>query len=102
MPYSCAWQTSRRPQQILTAPGVFARQAWLALLALPLPADAYRRVLVRMHDLIIPHLTSPLLLADFLTASLNRGAHFLSPTERQFCLIQSERVHIVIKERHHR
>ena len=27
-----------------------------------------------MHDLVIPHLTSPLLLSDFLTASLDRGA----------------------------
>ena len=57
------------------SPACVARQAWLALLALPLPADAYRRVLVRMHDRIIPHLTSPLLLSDFLTASLDRGAH---------------------------
>lgn len=50
------------------------REAWLSLLALPLPEDGYKRVLVRLHDLVIPHLTNPLLLSDFLTASLNRGA----------------------------
>ena len=53
------------------------REAWLSLLALPLPADAYRRVLVRLHDLVIPHLSNPLLLSDFLTASLDRGAPLL-------------------------
>lgn len=51
------------------------RDAWLAFLALPLPTDAYKRVLVRLHDLVIPHLSNPLLLCDFLTASLDQGAH---------------------------
>ena len=52
------------------------RDAWLALLALALPSDAYKRVLVRLHDLVIPHFSNPLLLCDFLTASLDQGMHW--------------------------
>lgn len=47
--------------------------AWMAFLRLDLPDDAYRKALARLHDLVIPNLTSPLLLADFLTYSLDRG-----------------------------
>ncbi|CAI5494162.1 unnamed protein product [Closterium sp. Naga37s-1] len=46
--------------------------AWLGLLALPLPLDAYKKVLGRLHNLI-PHLPNPLLLSDFLTASYEQG-----------------------------
>ena len=35
------------------------RGAWLALLRCELPGDAYRRVLVRMHDAIIPAMPNP-------------------------------------------
>lgn len=49
------------------------RNAWLALLRCELPPDAYRRVLVRMHDAIIPSMPNPLLLADFLSASVDQG-----------------------------
>ena len=47
--------------------------AWLSFLCLNLPNDVYRKALSRLHDLIIPNLTVPLLLSDFLTHSLNRG-----------------------------
>jgi hypothetical protein len=49
------------------------RNAWLAVLRCELPADAYRRVLVKMHDAIIPAMPNPLLLADFLSASVDQG-----------------------------
>jgi hypothetical protein len=49
------------------------RNAWLAVLRCELPAEAYRRVLVRMHDAIIPVMPNPLLLADFLSASVDQG-----------------------------
>ncbi|PRW44488.1 nucleolar complex 4-like protein [Chlorella sorokiniana] len=47
--------------------------AWLALLRMDLPEDIYKKVLARMHDLIIPSLVKPVLLADFLTATLDKG-----------------------------
>ena len=52
------------------------RNAWLAVLRCELPADAYRRVLVKMHDTIIPVMPNPLLLADFLSASVDQGGLF--------------------------
>lgn len=47
--------------------------AWLALLALPLPSDVLRKALVRLPGSVIPHMLGPQLLADFLTHCLNRG-----------------------------
>eukprot|EP00741_Cyanophora_paradoxa_P002192 tig00000553_g2124.t1 len=50
--------------------------AWLAFLKLPLPADVYKRVLVRLHRDVMPHMGppgAPLLLADFLTRSYDQG-----------------------------
>lgn len=46
---------------------------WLAVLKLRLPADLYRKVLIRMPDLVIPAAPNPLLLADFLSASVDQG-----------------------------
>lgn len=46
------------------------------MLRCELPADAYRRVLVKMHDAIIPAMPNPLLLADFLSASVDQGDLF--------------------------
>ncbi|GJP47371.1 hypothetical protein CLOM_g6569 [Closterium sp. NIES-68] len=46
--------------------------AWLGLLALPLPRDAFRKVVGGLHTLI-PHLPNPLLLSDFLTACYSQG-----------------------------
>lgn len=46
----------------------------MAFLQLDLPDDTYKRVLTRLHDLIIPAVFNPLLLSDFLTHSLDRGA----------------------------
>lgn len=46
--------------------------AWLAALSLPVPSDVYRKVLLRLHSRVIPHMHTPVLLADFLTHSLNQ------------------------------
>eukprot|EP00850_Spirogloea_muscicola_P011130 SM000068S20562 [mRNA] locus=s68:158858:163752:- [translate_table: standard] len=47
--------------------------AWLAFLRLPLPPDTYKQVLGRLASDVIPHMTSPVLLSDFLTDSYERG-----------------------------
>lgn len=49
-------------------------EAWLAVLQLPVPQDLYHKVLLRLHSSVIPNMTSPNMLADFLTFSLNQGA----------------------------
>ena len=46
----------------------------MAFLRLDLPDDIYKRVLTRLHDIVIPAVFNPLLLSDFLTHSLDKGA----------------------------
>lgn len=48
-------------------------QAWIALLRHSLPQDSYKKILVKLPDEIMPHLTNPLLLSDFLTDSYDVG-----------------------------
>eukprot|EP00951_Prasinocladus_malaysianus_P025812 scaffold227233_cov33-Prasinocladus_malaysianus.AAC.1 len=48
-------------------------EAWLAFLRMNLPQDIYKKVLIKIHTSLIPNITDPLLLSDFLTASLDEG-----------------------------
>ncbi|KAK3020917.1 hypothetical protein RJ639_046573 [Escallonia herrerae] len=48
-------------------------KAWLSFLALPLPIDVYKEVLVALHQAVIPHLSNPIMLCDFLTRSYDIG-----------------------------
>lgn len=48
-------------------------KAWLAFLRLPLPFDVYKKVLAQLHKRVIPFLSNPILLSDFLTNSYNVG-----------------------------
>ncbi|MED6180390.1 hypothetical protein PIB30_009740 [Stylosanthes scabra] len=48
-------------------------QAWLSFLRLPLPLDVYKEVLVNLHQAVIPHLSNPVMLCDFLTRSYDIG-----------------------------
>lgn len=47
--------------------------AWLALLNREMPADLYKRLLLHLHEQVMPAMTNPLMLADFLTYALNQG-----------------------------
>lgn len=47
--------------------------AWLTFLKLKLPSKVYKRVLVLLHEKVMPHMSSPVLLTDFLTSSYNVG-----------------------------
>ncbi|CAM6088709.1 unnamed protein product [Calypogeia fissa] len=51
---------------------IFSR-AWLSFLQLSLPLDVYKKVLGRLHRNVVPYMTNPLLLSDFLTQSYNTG-----------------------------
>jgi U3 small nucleolar RNA-associated protein 19 len=42
-------------------------------IVLQLTSSLYRSVLVILHDKVMPHMTNPLLLSDFLTESYNIG-----------------------------
>ncbi|XP_048751720.2 nucleolar complex protein 4 homolog B-like [Ostrea edulis] len=46
---------------------------WIDFLQLKLPNSVYKRVLINLHDNVMPHLTNPLYLSDFLTASYDVG-----------------------------
>jgi U3 small nucleolar RNA-associated protein 19 len=47
--------------------------AWLTFLTLKsIPKDIIKKVLIRLHTSIIPHMTSPVMLSDFLTHSLDQ------------------------------
>ncbi|CAM6016473.1 unnamed protein product [Sphagnum balticum] len=48
-------------------------KAWLSFLKLPLPLDIYKKVLAQLHKRVIPFLSNPILLSDFLTSSYNVG-----------------------------
>ena len=49
------------------------QKTWLALLRSPFPDDIYRKILIRAHADVMPHMPSPVTLSDFFTASIDRG-----------------------------
>ncbi|VAH51787.1 unnamed protein product [Triticum turgidum subsp. durum] len=48
-------------------------KAWLAFLKLPLPLDVYKEVLATLHQNVIPSMSNPAILCDFLTTSYDIG-----------------------------
>ncbi|XP_062081525.1 protein NUCLEOLAR COMPLEX ASSOCIATED 4 [Humulus lupulus] len=48
-------------------------KAWISFLRLPLPLDVYKEVLVNLHQAVIPYLSNPVILCDFLTTSYDIG-----------------------------
>ncbi|KPP68464.1 nucleolar complex protein 4-like [Scleropages formosus] len=46
---------------------------WLAFLKHKLPSGLYKKVLVVLHDAILPHMSQPTLMIDFLTAAYDIG-----------------------------
>ncbi|KAL5706070.1 hypothetical protein ACHQM5_024280 [Ranunculus cassubicifolius] len=48
-------------------------KAWLSLLRLPLPLDVYKEILVSLHQTVMPYLSNPIMLCDFLTSSYDIG-----------------------------
>ncbi|XP_006640308.2 nucleolar complex protein 4 homolog [Lepisosteus oculatus] len=51
---------------------VFERM-WLGFLKYKLPSGMYKKVLVILHDSILPHMSKPALMIDFLTAAYDVG-----------------------------
>ncbi|PRQ25192.1 putative nucleolar complex protein [Rosa chinensis] len=48
-------------------------KAWLSFLRLPLPLDVYKEVLASLHQAVIPYISNPVVLCDFLTRSYDIG-----------------------------
>ncbi|KAE8698519.1 Nucleolar complex protein 4, putative isoform 2 [Hibiscus syriacus] len=48
-------------------------KAWISFLRLPIPIDVYKEVLGTLHQAVIPHLSNPIILCDFLTRSYDIG-----------------------------
>ncbi|MCD7462410.1 hypothetical protein HAX54_048496 [Datura stramonium] len=48
-------------------------KAWISFLRLRLAVDVYKEVLVNLHQVVIPYLSNPLMLCDFLTRSYDIG-----------------------------
>ncbi|CAN6601150.1 nucleolar complex protein 4 [Trichomonascus vanleenenianus] len=49
------------------------QKAWLAALRLPQTVDQYKAVLIMLHKRIIPNMSKPQMLMDFLTAAYDTG-----------------------------
>ncbi|KAL6036450.1 hypothetical protein STEG23_034161 [Scotinomys teguina] len=49
------------------------QEMWLGFLKHKLPLSLYKKVLVAMHDSILPHLAQPTLMIDFLTSACDVG-----------------------------
>lgn len=71
--------TEKHNDKVLTAASIAKKmklkftKAWLSFLRLPLPLDVYKEVLATLHQAVIPHLSNPVLLCDFLTRSYDIG-----------------------------
>uniref|UniRef100_A0AAR2LQG9 CCAAT-binding factor domain-containing protein n=1 Tax=Pygocentrus nattereri TaxID=42514 RepID=A0AAR2LQG9_PYGNA len=48
-------------------------QTWLTFLKYKLPGNMYKKVLVILHDSILPHMNDPTLMIDFLSAAYSVG-----------------------------
>ncbi|XP_062930149.1 nucleolar complex protein 4 homolog [Mobula hypostoma] len=48
-------------------------QVWLVFLKYKLPAALYKKVLVILHEDVLPHMSDPTLMIDFLTAAYDMG-----------------------------
>ena len=61
-----SWANSKAQRRVFS-------EAWLSFLQLrSLPQDIIKKTLIRLHSSIIPHMTSPVMLSDFLSHSLDQ------------------------------
>ncbi|XP_068675905.1 nucleolar complex protein 4 homolog [Montipora foliosa] len=51
----------------------FFSSAWIGFLAIPLTSEILKKILLNLHTDVLPHMTDPKLLMDFLTDSYNAG-----------------------------
>ncbi|XP_075673346.1 protein NUCLEOLAR COMPLEX ASSOCIATED 4 [Castanea sativa] len=72
-------QTEKNKNNVLSAAKIAKKmklkftKAWISFLRLQLPLDVYKEVLVTLHQAVIPYLSNPIMLCDFLTRSYDIG-----------------------------
>lgn len=72
-------ETTKQKNNVLSAATIAKKmklkftKAWITFLRLPLPVDVYKEVLVTLHQAVIPYLSNPIVLCDFLTRSYDIG-----------------------------
>ncbi|KAG9156655.1 hypothetical protein Leryth_006637 [Lithospermum erythrorhizon] len=72
-------KTGDTSEKVLSAANVSKKikqkfnKAWILFLGLTLPVDLYKEVLVSLPRDVIPHLSNPIMLCDFLTRSYDVG-----------------------------
>ncbi|KAK9330213.1 CBF/Mak21 family-domain-containing protein [Lipomyces starkeyi] len=64
---------SKQPVTKLSAQKAAFQDSWLAVLRLPLTVDQYKYILQIMHNKIVPYMSKPQTLMDFLTDSYDAG-----------------------------
>ncbi|XVE49605.1 hypothetical protein DITRI_Ditri01bG0095400 [Diplodiscus trichospermus] len=72
-------KTEKRNTDVLS-PATIAKKmklkftkAWISFLRLPMPVNIYKEVLATLHQTVIPYLSNPIILCDFLTRSYDIG-----------------------------
>ncbi|KAK9237612.1 CBF/Mak21 family-domain-containing protein [Lipomyces kononenkoae] len=66
-------EKSKQPVAKLSAQRAAFQDSWLAVLRLPLTIDQYKYILQVMHNKIVPYMSKPQALMDFLTDSCDTG-----------------------------
>ncbi|XP_059647363.1 protein NUCLEOLAR COMPLEX ASSOCIATED 4 [Cornus florida] len=72
-------KTEKSRNKVFSASNVAKRMklkftnAWISFLRLSLPLDVYKEVLVSLHQAVIPYMSKPIMLCDFLTRSYDIG-----------------------------
>ncbi|KAJ8769949.1 hypothetical protein K2173_009031 [Erythroxylum novogranatense] len=72
-------KSDRQNNNVLSASSIAKKmklkftKAWITFLRLPLPLDVYKEVLSTLHEAVIPRLSNPIMLCDFLTRSYDIG-----------------------------
>ncbi|TYG36464.1 hypothetical protein ES288_D13G067600v1 [Gossypium darwinii] len=73
------WKAEKQTNTVLSPASIAKKmklkftKAWISFLRLPIPVNVYKEVLATLHQAVIPHLSNPIILCDFLTKSYDIG-----------------------------
>ncbi|KAB2047781.1 hypothetical protein ES319_A13G070200v1 [Gossypium barbadense] len=73
------WKAEKQTNNVLSPASIAKKmklkftKAWISFLRLLIPVNVYKEVLATLHQAVIPHLSNPIILCDFLTKSYDIG-----------------------------
>ncbi|KHG16423.1 Nucleolar complex 4 [Gossypium arboreum] len=73
------WKAEKQTNNVLSPASIAKKmklkftKAWISFLRLTIPVNVYKEVLATLHQAVIPHLSNPIILCDFLTKSYDIG-----------------------------